>query len=74
MVKETPVSELTYEKAFQELEGVVKELEAEVGNLDAALKLFERGQALAKHCAELLGKAELRVQELNEDGDLADIE
>ena len=74
MAKETPVSELTYEKAFQELEGIVKELEAEVGNLDAALKLFERGQALAKHCAELLGKAELRVQELNEDGDLADLE
>jgi exodeoxyribonuclease VII small subunit len=62
MAKETPVSEL------------VKELEAEVGNLDAALKLFERGQALAKHCAALLEKAELRVQELNDDGDLTDLD
>lgn len=74
MAKTAAVSDLTYEQAFEELEGLVKELEAEVGNLDAALKLFERGQALAKHCAQLLEKAELRIQELNEDGDLADLD
>ena len=28
------------------------------------MKLFERGQALTKRCAELLDKAELKVQEL----------
>lgn len=74
MAKTAAVNDLTYEQAFQELEGLVKDLEAEVGNLDAALRLFERGQALAKHCAQLLEKAELRVQELNEDGDLADLD
>lgn len=74
MAKTANIEGLTYEQAFQELEGIVAELEAEVGNLDAALKLFERGQLLSKHCAQLLEKAELRVQALNDDGDLEDLD
>lgn len=74
MAKTTDLQALTYEQAFKELEGIVKQLEAEVGNLDQALQLFERGQQLAKHCSELLEKAELKVQELTEDGDLREIE
>jgi exodeoxyribonuclease VII small subunit len=70
MAKEIHVASLTYEQAFQELENTVKQLEAEIQNLDQALLLFERGQALAKHCADLLEKAELKVQQLGEDGDL----
>jgi exodeoxyribonuclease VII small subunit len=70
MAKEINVASLTYEQAFQELENTVKQLEAEIQNLDQALLLFERGQALAKHCADLLEKAELKVQQLGEDGDL----
>lgn len=74
MAKQTEISELNYEQALAELEGIVEELEAEVADLDAALALFERGQALAKRCSELLEKAELRVQQLNEDGQLEDLE
>lgn len=70
MAKEINVVSLTYEQAFEELENTVKQLEAEIQNLDQALLLFERGQALAKHCADLLEKAELKVQQLGEDGDL----
>jgi exodeoxyribonuclease VII small subunit len=70
MAKEINVASLTYEQAFEELENTVKQLEAEIQNLDQALLLFERGQALAKHCADLLEKAELKVQQLGEDGDL----
>jgi exodeoxyribonuclease VII small subunit len=70
MAKESNVASLTYEQAFEELEKTVKQLEAEIQNLDQALLLFERGQALAKHCADLLEKAELKVQQLEEDGDL----
>jgi exodeoxyribonuclease VII small subunit len=73
MAKEQNLSELNYEQAFAELENVVNQLEAEVGDLDAALALFERGQALAKRCSELLEKAELRVQQLSEDGELSDL-
>jgi len=61
-----PVESLSYEQAFQELESVVTGLEAGQANLEDALALFERGQALAKHCASLLDTAELRVRRLSE--------
>ena len=72
MAKPTDIEKLSYEQAVLELEGIVKELEAEVGNLDQAIQLFERGQALAKHCAAILEQAELKVQELTEAGELQD--
>jgi exodeoxyribonuclease VII small subunit len=63
----SPVDELTYEQAFAELETLVAALESEEGTLDEALANFERGQALAKHCADLLDNAELKVQQLSGD-------
>ncbi len=74
MPKQTALDELTYEQAFAELEEIVGKLEGEIANLDQALALFERGQALAKRCAELLDKAELKVQQLSEEGDLRDLD
>jgi exodeoxyribonuclease VII small subunit len=63
-VTSTPVDELTYEQAYAELEGIVTLLEQEQTDLEATIGWFERGQALAKHCQELLDKAELRVRTL----------
>jgi len=63
----TPAEELTYEQAFQELEDVVSALEADQQTLEQSLTLFERGQALARRCADLLDKAELRVRKLSEE-------
>ncbi len=60
-----PVAELTYEEAFAELDGIVSALETEQRPLEEAMALFERGQALAKHCAELLDKAELKIRQLS---------
>jgi len=68
------IDDLKYEEAFAELEKIVSELEGDIANLDKALQLFERGQALAKHCAALLEKAELKVQELTDGGELRDLE
>lgn len=59
-----PVDKLTYEQAFSELEELVDALEGEERSLDQAMALFERGQALAQHCAVLLDKAELKVQQI----------
>lgn len=56
---------LTYEQAFSELETIVANLESDKSSLDDALALFERGQALARHCAGLLEKAELKVNQLS---------
>lgn len=74
MVKETPIESLSYERAFQEIEDIVNRLEGEMGNLDEAIRLFERGQALAKHCSELLEKAELKVKQIDEDGETSELE
>ena len=61
---EKPVEELTYEEALAELEEIVSALEGEQNQLDESIKLFERGQALAAHCATLLEAAELKVKQV----------
>lgn len=60
-----PVEDMTFEQAFSELESVVNDLETDERPLENALSLFERGQALARHCAQMLEKAELKVQQLS---------
>jgi len=60
-----PIDKLTYEQAFAELETIVGALETGEQALDEALALFERGQGLSKHCAELLDKAELKIRKLS---------
>ncbi len=62
--KATPVEELSYEDAFTELEGIINTLEADEQTLDEILAKFERGQALARYCAQLLDKAELKTKQL----------
>ena len=58
------VEDLTYEEALAELEGIVAMLEEEQGQLEDAIKLFERGQALAARCGVLLEAAELKVRQV----------
>ena len=69
----TPVEELSYEQALAELEALVAGLELDENTLDEAMSQFERGQMLARHCAALLEKADLKVQQLLGD-DLVDME
>lgn len=61
----SPLEELTFEQAFAELETIVSALESGDHPLEEALGLYERGQNLARHCAGLLDRAELRVQQLS---------
>lgn len=60
------VEELTYEEAFAELEGIVEMLEGDAARskLEEAIKLFERGQALARRCGVLLEAAQLKVKQV----------
>lgn len=62
--KEKSVEELTYEEALAELEEIVNLLEGEQSQLEDAIKLFERGQALAARCSVLLEAAELKVRQV----------
>jgi len=58
------VEELSFEEALAELEGIVSALEEEQGQLEKAIKLFERGQALAARCGVLLEVAQLKVKQI----------
>jgi exodeoxyribonuclease VII small subunit len=64
---EKAVAELTYEEALVELEGIVSTLEDEQNQLEEAIKLFERGQALVARCSVLLEAAELKVKQVASD-------
>lgn len=61
---EKAVQELSYEEALAELEEIVTALEGEQNKLEEAIKLFERGQALAERCSVLLEAAELKVKQV----------
>jgi len=67
------VDDLSYEEALSELEEVVAALEGEQSQLEDAIKLFERGQALASRCGVLLEAAELKVKQVVGD-ELVDFE
>lgn len=61
------IQAMDFETAFNALQENVAQLENEDLSLESALLLFERGQALAKHCAALLEEAELKVRTLTVD-------
>lgn len=67
---EKAVEELSYEEALAELEEIVSVLEGDApgGRLDEAIKLFERGQALAARCGTLLEAAQLKVKQVAGEG------
>jgi exodeoxyribonuclease VII small subunit len=53
-----------FEAALDELEQIVGKLERGELKLEEALKLFERGVALARQCRQSLETAELKVKQL----------
>ncbi|AUH69637.1 MULTISPECIES: exodeoxyribonuclease VII small subunit [Gordonia] len=66
----TPVAELDYEQARDELSEVVTALERGGLGLDESLALWERGEALAKRCTEHLEGARSRIEAaLNDDAE-----
>lgn len=61
-MSETPVADMGYEAARDELVDVVKVLEQGGLDLDASLALWERGELLATRCEEHLAGARKRVE------------
>ena len=67
----TKKTDINFEKALEELEGIVEDLESGDLSLENSLKSFEKGIKLARQCQEQLSKAELQVQKLiEENGEL----
>jgi exodeoxyribonuclease VII small subunit len=63
----TDPAELSFEQARTELDEVVRRLEDGSTTLEDALALWERGEALHRRCAEILGAAEERLRALRPD-------
>ena len=61
-------TELTYEQARDELATVVASLEAGGLTLEESLRLWERGEELAKVCQNWLDGARRRVESADEPG------
>ena len=58
---QTDVSSLSFEDALAELEQIVRGLESGQQKLEEAIKAYERGAALRRHCEAKLAEAEARV-------------
>lgn len=59
-----PNAVLSFEACLDELEKVVKDLEAGDLPLERSLELFEKGMALSETCRKQLEEAETRVEML----------
>ena len=55
---------LPFEKALSELEDIVRRLERGDVPLEDSIAIYERGEALKKHCEALLKKAEARIEKI----------
>jgi exodeoxyribonuclease VII small subunit len=64
---EIDVSGYTFEKAVAELESIVARLERGDVALDESIAIYERGEALKKHCEKLLTAAENRIEKIRLD-------
>ena len=58
-----PISELGYEECRDELIDVVRVLEQGGLDLDSSLKLWERGEELARRCEQHLAGARKRIED-----------
>jgi exodeoxyribonuclease VII small subunit len=73
MVENTPenarvdVRKLSFERAIEELESIVKRLEDGKVPLEESVAIYERGEALKRRCEELLRQAEARVDKITTD-------
>jgi exodeoxyribonuclease VII small subunit len=59
------LSAMSFEQALEELEGIVRQLEAGRGRLDEAISSYERGAALKRHCESKLAEARAKVNRIS---------
>lgn len=55
---------LDFEKAVEQVEGIIERIESGQIGLERSIAEYERGVALIKRCRQVLDRAEQRVEEL----------
>ena len=65
MADDSPdISEMSFEEALRSLEDVVRRLEGGEVPLDESIALYERGEALRRHCQARLDDAQERIEKI----------
>ncbi|TNE58082.1 MAG: exodeoxyribonuclease VII small subunit [Sphingomonadales bacterium] len=64
MSDQNDISELSFEQALVALEDIVQKLESGSVPLDQSISLYERGEALRKHCQARLDNAQARIEKI----------
>lgn len=58
------IAAMTFEDALRSLEDVVRKLESGEVPLDDSITLYERGEALRRHCQARLDAASARIERI----------
>lgn len=61
------IATLSFERAMEELEIIVKRLEEGRVPLEESVTIYERGEALKRRCEDVLRHAEARVDKITSD-------
>jgi exodeoxyribonuclease VII small subunit len=64
MAEASDIAAMNFEKALAELETIVAKLESGKVDLEESIKIYERGEALRKHCEAKLAEAEARIEKI----------
>jgi exodeoxyribonuclease VII small subunit len=67
MAANSDITQLTFEKAIEELESIVARLEGGKVPLEESVAIYERGETLKRRCEELLRQAETRIEKITLD-------
>ena len=62
--KQTAIEDLSFEEALAELQALVKALEKGDSKLEEAIRAYERGAALKRHCEKKLREAQEKVDRI----------
>lgn len=58
------IKAMSFEDALRELEEIVSKLESGKAPLQESITIYERGEALKRHCEGLLKSAEARIEKI----------
>jgi exodeoxyribonuclease VII small subunit len=62
--EQNDIATLSFETAMKELESIVERLEKGNVELEESIAIYARGEALKKHCEDLLKGAEEKIQKI----------
>ena len=60
-----PIETKSFEAALAELETIVRTLEQGSAPLDQSIELYQRGDALKRHCEARLKAAQARIEQIS---------